>query len=137
MFCEQLYCKKANDRRGDVGKETQIISAEVYSRVDETKFLPIFCELSSDDSPLLPTYLKSRLGIDFSTPAKVDENWETLLRDLFGRPLYQKPPMGQPPVYLTAPQQHSRPGIVGEFPLIVSAIAVQPPNGIGPKCSAT
>jgi TIR domain len=108
MFCDKLYCEKANGRLGGVGKETQIISSEVYNRVDETKFLPIFCELSDDASPLLPTYLKSRLGIDFSSPEKVDENWETLIRDLFGKPLYQKPALGQPPAYITAPQQPSR-----------------------------
>jgi TIR domain len=107
MFCDKLYCEKANGRLGGVGKETQIISSEVYNRVDETKFLAIFCELSDDASPLLPTYLKSRLGIDFSSPEKVDENWETLIRDLFGKPLYQKPALGQPPAYITAPQQPS------------------------------
>ena len=94
MFCDRLYCEKANQRRGGVGKETQIISAEVYERVGESKFIPIFCELFEDGSPCLPTYLKSRFAIDFSSEAKVDENWETLIRALFGRPLYQKPALG-------------------------------------------
>src|SRR6476646_7098738 len=80
-------CDKANGRLGGVGKETQIISAEVYARVVEAKFLPIFCEVSEDGSPLLPTYLKSRRGIDFSSSDKVNENWETLVRDLFDKPL--------------------------------------------------
>ena len=51
---------------GTLGKETQIISAEVYERVGESKFIPIFCELFEDGSPCLPTYLKSRFAIDFS-----------------------------------------------------------------------
>jgi hypothetical protein len=89
MFCDRLYCEKANQRRGGVGKETQIISAEVYERVGESKFIPIFCELFEDGSPCLPTYLKSRFAIDFSSETKVDENWETLIRALFGRPLYK------------------------------------------------
>ena len=63
-------------------------------RVGESKFIPIFCELFEDGSPCLPTYLKSRFAIDFSSEAKVDENWETLIRALFGRPLYQKPALG-------------------------------------------
>jgi hypothetical protein len=109
MFCDRLYCEKANQRRGGVGKETQIISAEVYERVGESKFIPIFCELLEDGSPCLPTYLKSRFAIDFSSESKVDENWETLIRTLFGRPLYQKPPLGDPPAYITAPQEPSRP----------------------------
>ena len=61
---ERLYCEKANQRRGGVGKETQIISAEVYERVGESKFIPIFCELFEDGSPCLPTYLKSRFATE-------------------------------------------------------------------------
>jgi hypothetical protein len=109
MFCDRLYCEKANQRRGGVGKETQIISAEVYERVGESKSIPIFCELFDDGSPCLPTYLRSRFAIDFSSETKVDENWETLIRALFGQPLYQKPVLGTPPAYITTPQEPSRP----------------------------
>ena len=45
----------------------------------------------------------------FESEAKVDENWETLIRALFGRPLYQKPALDAPPAYVTAPQESSRP----------------------------
>ena len=83
--------------------------AQSDERVGESKFIPIFCELFEDGSPCLPTYLKSRFAIDFSSEAKVDENWETLIRALFGRPLYQKPALGTPPAYVTAPQEPSRP----------------------------
>ena len=65
--------------------------AQSDERVGESKFIPIFCELFEDGSPCLPTYLKSRFATDFSSEAKVDEDWETLIRALFGRPLYQKP----------------------------------------------
>jgi TIR domain len=109
MFCDALYCEKANDRRGGVGKETQIISEEVYNNIGRTKFLPIFCAVYDDGRPCLPIYLKSRLAIDFSTPEKVQENWETLLRDLFEQPLHQKPALGTPPAYITTPQLPSRP----------------------------
>ena len=83
--------------------------AQSDERVGESKFIPIFCELFEDGSPCLPTYLKSRFATDFSSEAKVDENWETLIRALFGRPLYQKPALGAPPAYVTAPQEPSRP----------------------------
>src|SRR5258708_10310690 len=109
MFCDLLYCQKANDRKGGVGKETQIISEEVYNDVGANKFLPIFCAQYDDGKPSLPTYLKSRYAIDFSTPEKVEENWETLLRDLFEQPLHQKPPLGKPPAYITTPQLPARP----------------------------
>lgn len=109
MFCDLLYCQKANDREGGVGKETQIISEEVYTNVGANKFLPIFCDIHEDGKPSLPIYLRSRLAINFSTPEKIEENWETLLRDLFEQPLHQKPPLGQPPAYITTPQLPGRP----------------------------
>jgi TIR domain len=108
MMCDLLYCQKANDREGGVGKETQIISEEVYNDVGANKFLPIFCGLYDDGKPSLPTYLKSRYAINFSTPEKVEENWEILLRDLFEQPLHQKPPLGKPPAYITTPQLSAR-----------------------------
>jgi hypothetical protein len=52
--------------------------AQSDERVGESKFIPIFCELFEDGSPCLPTYLKSRFAIDFSSEAKVDENWENI-----------------------------------------------------------
>jgi hypothetical protein len=76
MFCDKLYCRKADERRGGVGKETQIISEEVYNHIGKTKFLPIFCDFYDDGRPSLPTYLRSRLAIDFSTTEKVQENWK-------------------------------------------------------------
>jgi len=109
MVCDLLYCQKANERKGGVGKETQIISEEVYNSVGANKFIPIFCALQDDGKPSLPTYLKSRYAINFSTPEKVEENWEILLRDLFEQPLHQKPPLGKPPAYITTPQLPARP----------------------------
>ena len=60
MLCDLLYCQKANDRTGGVGKDTQIMSEEVYNDIEANKFLPIFCALYDDGKPALPTYLKSR-----------------------------------------------------------------------------
>ena len=53
---------KANDRKGGVGKETTIISEEVYEEYDQRKFIPVFME----PSRLLPTYLKTRFAVDLN-----------------------------------------------------------------------
>lgn len=103
VFCDADYVRKADERRtGGVGTESQIISQEVYARVGQTKFIPIFCELDESGRPCLPVFIKGRHGIDFSTPAKVEENWEKLIRLLHGKPLYERPPLGKPPTYLDA-----------------------------------
>lgn len=58
------------------------------------------CEFE-DRSPCLPTFLKSRIWIDFSSPEAINQNWEKLVRLLFGKPFYEKPELGRPPAFVT------------------------------------
>ena len=55
--------------------------------------------------PCLPTYLKSRFAIDFSSEAKVDENWEHLSAP-YSADRYTKI-LRLAPAYVTAPQEPS------------------------------
>ena len=101
VICDKAYSEKADARKAGVGTESQIISKEIYERVDQSKFIPIACEFSDDGNPFLPAFLKSRIWINFSTPEAVNENWERLVRLIFGKPLHEKPKLGQPPAYIT------------------------------------
>ena len=49
---------KADARKAGVGTETQIISKEVYEKVEQSKFIPLVCEFAEDATPFLPTFLK-------------------------------------------------------------------------------
>ena len=100
IFSDRRYMEKANERKAGVGTESQIISQEIYDQVQQEKFIPIFCEIQENDEPYLPVFLKSRIGIDFSTSEKVNVNWERLLRVLYGKPLYEKPTLGKAPSFL-------------------------------------
>jgi hypothetical protein len=93
------YAEKANSREKGVGKEAQIISSEVYAKADQTKFLPLVFEFT-DDAPCVPVFMKGRIYIDMSTPEREADNYESLVRRLCGKPLYQKPPIGKPPRFL-------------------------------------
>ena len=101
VICDKVYAEKADARKKGVGAESQIISKEVYDKVGQSKFIPIVCEFSDDETPYLPTFLKSRIWIDFSSPEVVNENWERLIRLLFNKPLHEKPKVGKPPPYIT------------------------------------
>jgi len=101
VICDKAYSVKADARKAGVGTESQIISKEVYEKVDQSKFIPIVCEFSDDGDPFLPTFLKSRIWIDFSSPEAVNDNWERLVRLIFGKPLHEKPKLGKPPAYIT------------------------------------
>lgn len=100
VICDKTYAEKADARKAGVGTESQIISKEVYDKVDQAKFIPIITELSDEGEPYLPTFLKSRIWLDFSSPEATNQHWERLVRLLYGKPLHQKPVPGKPPAYL-------------------------------------
>jgi hypothetical protein len=101
VICDRTYAEKADARKAGVGTESQIMSQEIYNKVEQSKFIPILCELSETGEPHLPTFMKSRIGINFSSPELVNDNWEQLVRLLFGKPLFQKPAVGKPPAYIS------------------------------------
>lgn len=124
MFCDHRYAEKADKQKdtSGVGTESQIISSEIYSHVAQSKFIPIFCEFTPDGDPYVPVFLKSRIGIDFSTFEKVNENWEKLIRLLYGKPLYIKPALGKTPSYITANTSVPLSPVVGKFETLKSAL---------------
>lgn len=102
VFSDSEYAAKADTRKAGVGTESQIISREVYSRVQQSKFIPVVCEFDDSGEPFLPTFLKSRIWIDFSSPEAANDNWEQLIRVLYGKPAHEKPTLGKAPTYVTS-----------------------------------
>lgn len=101
IICDKNYAEKANKREGGVGIETQIISKEIYDKVkNQNKFVVVVTEKDENDKPYLPTYYKSRIYIDLSSPDKYGENFERLLRWIYDEPLYKKPEIGDKPDFL-------------------------------------
>lgn len=123
MICDKGYADKADARKAGVGTESQIISQEVYSKVDQSKFIPIVCEFAPDNEPYIPTFAKSRIWMDFSSPELANKNWEQLVRLLFGKPLLQKPPIGKPPAYVL--QDSKTPATPAAFRLAAFKQAMQ------------
>ena len=100
IYSNEVYARKANERAGGVGDETVIISGEVYGRTKQEKFIPIVAEKDDNGEPCLPTYIKSRIYIDLSDDKNFDNEFEKLLRNIFDKPLYKKPPLGNKPKWL-------------------------------------
>jgi hypothetical protein len=80
IMCDKAYAEKADGKKAGVGTESQIISREVYEKVEQSKFIPIACEFSDKGEPCLPVFLRARIWIDFSSPEAANENWERLIR---------------------------------------------------------
>ncbi|MBI3089557.1 MAG: TIR domain-containing protein [Candidatus Tectomicrobia bacterium] len=100
IVSDRIYAAKADGRAGGVGKETQIISKEVYEKQTQDKFVAVVREKDEEGKPYLPTYYKSRIHIDLSEPETYGANFERLLRWAFDKPLYVKPELGNKPSFL-------------------------------------
>jgi hypothetical protein len=100
VICDKGYQSKADGRKGGVGTETQLISKEVYDRTSQEKFIPIIKEHDEDGSPCVPKYIASRIYIDLSSEDEFEANYEKLIRNLYGKPLLQRPAVGVPPAYI-------------------------------------
>lgn len=101
LICTKEYAEKANIRKGGVGIESTIVSEEIYSNADQTKFIPVVYEYEND-KPCVPVFAKSRIFIDLSSDERFEEGYDQLLRDIYDKPRFQRPPIGKMPSYLEA-----------------------------------
>ena len=100
LVCNKEYAEKANQKKGGVGIESLIVSDEIYSKADQTKFIPIVFEYGSDGKPCVPTFVKTRIFVDLSNEDIFEDNYEVLLRNIFEKPASKRPPIGTMPAYI-------------------------------------
>lgn len=100
IICDSGYKEKADSRSGGVGTETQILTPEIYNKVNQEKFIPIIAERGEKFDSYMPTFLMSRIGIDMSADENYESGYEQLLRLIAERPLYRKPVKGKLPSFL-------------------------------------
>lgn len=94
MICTKRYVKKADAGEGGVGYEKMIMTSQLLSKISQNKVIPIVREKSENQ---VPTFLKSKLYIDFTNDEEVEFALDELLRTLFKSPLYNKPEIGKNP----------------------------------------
>jgi hypothetical protein len=100
ILSDPTYTEKADGRMGGVGTETLIISPKVYHEAKQTKFVPVIMERRADGSAPLPAYLSGRIYVDLSDPERESDEYERLLRVIFGKPEAVPPPLGERPAFL-------------------------------------
>lgn len=101
LICDRVYAEKADKRAGGVGDETTIISAELYGKASQEKFIPVIFEVDEDGKPYCPAYAKSRIYIDLSTEDdRYESEYEKLLRNIHQKPIYKKPALGSRPEWI-------------------------------------
>jgi len=103
LICTEKYVEKANAGEGGVGYEKMIMTSSMLSKIDSNKIIPI---IRQNMSKILPTFLKTKLYIDFSNDEDVEYAFDDLLRVLLDAPLYKKPEIGKNPF---KPMETSKP----------------------------
>ena len=94
MVCTNKYVEKANAGLGGVGYEKMIITSDLIKRIDSNKVIPLIRQHGTRD---VPTFLKTKLFIDFSKPDDFEFSYDELIRTLHNAPLYKKPEIGNNP----------------------------------------
>ncbi|MEY8198679.1 MAG: toll/interleukin-1 receptor domain-containing protein [Colwellia sp.] len=94
IICSETYVAKANAGEGGVGYEKMIVTSSLLSTIDNNKIIPIVRQSSQ---PVLPTFLKSKIYVNFSNNSDVEYSLDELLRTMLNAPLYEKPEIGSNP----------------------------------------
>jgi hypothetical protein len=94
MICTEKYVEKANQGQGGVGYEKMIITSNLMKSIDENKIIPIIKQIGTT---IVPTFLKSKLYINFSKNDDYEFSYDDLVRTIHNAPLFEKPAVGNNP----------------------------------------
>lgn len=100
ILLDPVYAQKANDRAGGVGTETQIISPEVYNKVEQRKFLPVIFERDNEGNVCKPRYMGGLLHFDLTKEDTYQKEYQRLVRTLYGIDTIKEPELGVAPSWL-------------------------------------
>lgn len=94
IICTETYADRANNRVGGVGIETNIITGEMAGDLLSKKFIPVLRQGTFDNS--LPSYIKTKMGVDLRGDPYKEGEYDRLIRELHGEPI-QGPPIAPKP----------------------------------------
>ena len=96
IICTPEYKYKADNRISGVGYEGHIISAEILSRNNERKFIPVLRKGNLDNA--IPIFLKGKKAVDFTSSQNEEKHYSSLIETLYG--VMEKPTVGEIPAYI-------------------------------------
>ena len=96
IICTPVYKVKSDARKGGVGYEGHIISAELFSGSNEKKFIPVIRKGTVIQS--LPKCLSGKLGIDLTDGKHYENGYIDLVTTIYGAK--RKPLLGNMPSYI-------------------------------------
>ncbi len=100
IICTEAYAERANNRVGGVGIETNLITGEMADDLLSKKFIPVLRQGTFKDS--LPSYIKTKMGVDLRGDTYKEAEYDRLIRVLHGEPI-QGPPIAPKPDFSAKP----------------------------------
>ena len=76
IICTPNYKKKSDARKGGVGYEGDIMTAEVFTTQNHRKFIPILARGRWED--VAPSWLAGKYYVDLSDPARFERQYDDL-----------------------------------------------------------
>ena len=106
VVCTDQYVRKANAAEGGVGYERMIVTAQLVQDLGTNKFIPIIRQVSGQEKT--PTFLGTRVYIDFRNDNQFDAEFDQLVHELHRIPVAEKPPLGKNPFARLSSEQEAR-----------------------------
>lgn len=94
-ICTSEYVVRANGRRGGVGYESTILTADLMDNLGSTRIIPVI--INNQNSAVVPSFLRTKLYIDFRDPQAYEARYDELLREIHGTKAIVRPPLGRNP----------------------------------------
>jgi hypothetical protein len=99
IVCTPGYRSRSDQRKGGVGYEGDIMTAEVYASANHRKFVPLLRQGEWRDAA--PSWVSGKMYLDFCGEPYPASSFDLLLKTLYGT-LDAAPPLGPAPDFNTA-----------------------------------
>jgi len=99
IICTPNYKERADERKGNVGVESVIITGDFYMKGHKRKYIPVI--RSGADKHSIPRYLLNKKYYDFRNGILYEKNIEELWRRIYERPIIKRPELGTMPEFET------------------------------------
>ena len=94
-ICSENYVRRANEKRGGVGYEKTIMTAEILRDQNADWVIPVIRNNPGDE--VLPVFLGARRYVDFRDDSQYERQYQELLRSLLDEPVLPVPLIGENP----------------------------------------
>jgi hypothetical protein len=93
--CTSAYSDKANVGSGGVGYEKMILTAQLMQDTSSERIIPVVRD--NEAKPPVPTFLASKVYVDFRDDAIYESSYAELVREIHGHKIRPRPRLGTDP----------------------------------------